>query len=89
LTILEVAAGNQVHYTYAESEAKQFAAMAEMTQKHKVLIKRWADEDLAAIEKAWLDVLQDESGKDRCSRRSPTTTSHFGRATPSGARHRR
>jgi TRAP-type mannitol/chloroaromatic compound transport system substrate-binding protein len=62
--ILEVAAGNQIHFTYAESEAKQFAAMAEMTQKHKVQIKRWADEDLAAIQKAWLDVLEDESGKD-------------------------
>src|ERR687892_1924829 len=37
--ILEVAAGYQVHYTYAESEASQFAVMAEMRSKHKVQIK--------------------------------------------------
>src|SRR5688572_29579056 len=34
--IIQVAAGHQVHYTYAESEAMQFDAMAEMAQKHKV-----------------------------------------------------
>jgi TRAP-type mannitol/chloroaromatic compound transport system substrate-binding protein len=62
--ILQVAAGNQIHYTYAESEAMQFAAMAEMEKKHKVQIKRWKDSDIAAFEKAWLEVLQEESAKD-------------------------
>jgi TRAP-type mannitol/chloroaromatic compound transport system substrate-binding protein len=62
--ILEVAAGNQVHYTYAETEAMQFGVMAEMQSKHKVQIKRWKDSDLAAFEKAWLEVLQEESAKD-------------------------
>ncbi len=62
--ILEVAAGYQVHYTYAESEASQFAVMAEMRAKHKVQIKRWSDKDLATFEKAWMEVLKEESAKD-------------------------
>jgi TRAP-type mannitol/chloroaromatic compound transport system substrate-binding protein len=62
--ILEVAAGNQVHYTYAETEATQFGVMAEMQKKHKVRVKRWSDKDLAAFEKAWLEVLKEESAKD-------------------------
>jgi TRAP-type mannitol/chloroaromatic compound transport system substrate-binding protein len=62
--ILEVAAGYQVHYTYAETEATQFGVMAEMRDKHKVQVKRWSDKDLAAFEKAWLEVLAEESAKD-------------------------
>jgi TRAP-type mannitol/chloroaromatic compound transport system substrate-binding protein len=38
--------------------------MAEMQKKHKVQIKRWTDKDLAAFEKAWLEVLSEESAKD-------------------------
>lgn len=62
--IIEVAAGSQIHYTYAESEAMQFDAMAEMQSKHKVQIKRWRDSELAAFEKAWMEVLHEESAKD-------------------------
>ncbi|MGH8635188.1 MAG: hypothetical protein ACRET7_13805, partial [Burkholderiales bacterium] len=62
--ILEVAAGNQLAYTYAETEAVQFAVMAEMRDKHKVQIKRWKDSELAAYEKAWLEVIEEESAKD-------------------------
>ena len=50
--------------TYAESEAMQFDAMAEMRDKHKVQVKRWDDQTLAAFEKAWLEVLTEESAKD-------------------------
>jgi TRAP-type mannitol/chloroaromatic compound transport system substrate-binding protein len=62
--ILEVAAGNQLSYTYAETEATQFKVMAEMRDKHKVQVKRWKDTELAAFEKAWLDVVAEESAKD-------------------------
>ena len=62
--MLEVAAGNQIHYNYAESEAMQFDAMVEMREKHKVQIKRWKDSEIAAFEKAWLEVIQEESAKD-------------------------
>jgi TRAP-type mannitol/chloroaromatic compound transport system substrate-binding protein len=62
--MIEVAGNAQVVVTYAETEAMQFEAMAEMQEKYKVQIKRWSDQDLAAIEKAWLDVINEESAKD-------------------------
>ncbi|MGH8724587.1 MAG: hypothetical protein ACREU1_06990, partial [Burkholderiales bacterium] len=62
--IIEVAAGHQLAYTYAETEATQFGVMAEMQAKHKVQIKRWKDSELAAYEKAWLEVIAEESAKD-------------------------
>jgi len=62
--MIEVAGQAQVIYTLAESEAMQFDAMAEMRDKHKVQIRRWDDKALAAFEKAWLEVLKEESAKD-------------------------
>src|SRR5262245_35578782 len=59
--MIEVATGRQVAQTYAESEAMQFDVMAEMRDKYKVRIKR---PELAAFEKAWLEVIKDESNKD-------------------------
>jgi TRAP-type mannitol/chloroaromatic compound transport system substrate-binding protein len=38
--------------------------MAEMGSKYGVKIKRWSDKDLAAYEKAWLEVLAEDSAKD-------------------------
>jgi TRAP-type mannitol/chloroaromatic compound transport system substrate-binding protein len=62
--MIEVAGNAQVAFTYAESEAMQFDAMAEMQEKHRVQVRRWSDQDLATIEKAWLEVINDESAKD-------------------------
>ena len=62
--MIEVAAGRQVAQTYAESEAMQFDVMAEMRDKYKVQVKRWSDTDLAAFEKAWFEVIKEESAKD-------------------------
>lgn len=62
--MIETAARAQVIYTYAETEAMQFPVMAEMGTKHGVKIVRWSDKDLAAYEKAWLDVIQEDSAKD-------------------------
>jgi TRAP-type mannitol/chloroaromatic compound transport system substrate-binding protein len=61
--MLEVAGQAQVAVTYAESDAMQFDIMAEMRDKHKVQVKRWSDSELAAFEKAWLEVIQEESAK--------------------------
>ena len=61
--MLLVAGQAQVAYTYAETEATQFGVMAEMQAKHKVQIKRWTDADLATFEKAWREVLAEESAK--------------------------
>jgi TRAP-type mannitol/chloroaromatic compound transport system substrate-binding protein len=42
----------------------QFGVMAEMRDKYGVKVKRWGDPELKAFEKAWLDVLSEESAKD-------------------------
>ncbi len=62
--MIEIALGEQMMYTYVESDHSQFAAMKEYQEKHGVQIRRWSDEDLATIEKAWLEVLKEESAKD-------------------------
>jgi len=62
--IIEIALGETTMHAYVESDHAQFAAMAEYQAKHGVQIKRWSDEDLAALEKAWLEVLAEESAKD-------------------------
>ena len=56
----------------------QFDVMAEMRDKHKVQVKRWTRRGRSsAFEKAWLDVLEEDRPRTRCSRRSPTTTSTY------------
>jgi TRAP-type mannitol/chloroaromatic compound transport system substrate-binding protein len=62
--LIRIALGDSVLHTYAETEAKQFEVMAEMRSKHGVQIKRWSDDFLKAFEKAWLEVLAEESAKD-------------------------
>jgi TRAP-type mannitol/chloroaromatic compound transport system substrate-binding protein len=62
--MIEIAAGKQVTETYAETEAMQFGVMQEMRDKYGVQVKRWSDGDLKAFEKAWLEVLAEESAKD-------------------------
>ncbi len=61
---IEVAAGESIHFTYAETEAKNPAAMNEMLEKYGVTNKRWSDEELAAFESAWHEVLTEESAND-------------------------
>lgn len=62
--MLEIAARAQLIYTYAETESAQFDVMREMQAKNGVTIKRWSDKDLAAYEKAWLEVMEEDSAKD-------------------------
>jgi TRAP-type mannitol/chloroaromatic compound transport system substrate-binding protein len=63
--MIEVAAQAQVIYTYAETEAMQFPIMADMATKFGVKVMRWSDKDLAAYEKAWLEVIAEDSAKDQ------------------------
>jgi TRAP-type mannitol/chloroaromatic compound transport system substrate-binding protein len=63
-TMLEIAAKAYAADTYAETEAKNPAAMLEMKSKHGVINRRWSDADLAKLEKAWFDVMKEESAKD-------------------------
>jgi TRAP-type mannitol/chloroaromatic compound transport system substrate-binding protein len=62
--IIQVALNDAVIHTYVETEAKNPPVMQEMKDKHKVTNRRWSDEDLKVLEKAWLEVLEAESGKD-------------------------
>jgi TRAP-type mannitol/chloroaromatic compound transport system substrate-binding protein len=62
--MIEIAANAQVIVTYAETEAMQFEKMQEMQTKHAVQIRRWSDKDLAAYEKAWHEVIAEDSAKD-------------------------
>jgi TRAP-type mannitol/chloroaromatic compound transport system substrate-binding protein len=62
--IVEIALGEATMNVYVESEHSQFAAMKEYQEKHGVKVMRWSDDDLAAMEKAWLEVLAEESAKD-------------------------
>ena len=54
----------QVIYTHAKADSEQFGAMKTMQEKHGVTIHRWKDDQLAVFEKAWLEVVAEESAKD-------------------------
>ena len=62
--IIKLALGETTMYTYAETEAKNPEVMLQMREKHGVTNRRWPDETLKVFEKAWLDVLAEESAKD-------------------------
>ncbi|MBI2204676.1 MAG: TRAP transporter substrate-binding protein [Candidatus Rokubacteria bacterium] len=62
--LIQVAAAESAMHSYVESEAKQWPVMHEMREKYKVIVKRWSDDDLKAFEKAWLEVLSEQSAKD-------------------------
>lgn len=62
--MIEIAAGDNVMHTYAETEALNPKAMNEMLDKYGVQNKRWGDGELAQFEKAWNDVVEKLSGED-------------------------
>jgi TRAP-type mannitol/chloroaromatic compound transport system substrate-binding protein len=62
--MLEVACGDTLREVAAQSEALQFKAMREMRDKNGVKIMRWSPEIMKAYEKAWGEVVADETGKN-------------------------
>ena len=62
--MVEIAAGHQIAYTYAETEAKNPGAMNKMLSEYGVTNKRWSDEDLARFEAAWREVAVEVGEKD-------------------------
>ena len=62
--ILEAACGWNIYVNYAETEAKNPAAMNKMLEEHGVTNVRWTDEELAAFEQAWSEVLEEQSAQD-------------------------
>ena len=62
--MIDAALNEQLIFTYAESEAQNPAALIEMSEKHGVTRHRWRDDQLAVFEKAWNEVLAEESATD-------------------------
>jgi len=62
--MLELACGEQIHYNYAETEANNPNAMNKMVEENGVQVRRWSDEELAAFETAWQEVLEEQSASD-------------------------
>ncbi len=62
--MIQVTAREQVIYTHADADSKQFVAMQIMQDKHGVQVHRWRDDQLAVFERAWNEVVAEESGKD-------------------------
>jgi TRAP-type mannitol/chloroaromatic compound transport system substrate-binding protein len=62
--ILEAACGWNIYVNYAETEAKNPAAMNKMLEEYGVTNVRWTDEELAAFEAAWNEVLEEQAAQD-------------------------
>jgi TRAP-type mannitol/chloroaromatic compound transport system substrate-binding protein len=59
--VIELACGDLTREVIAEGEATQWRAMPALRDKNGVQIKRWSPEIMAAIEKAWHEVVAEES----------------------------
>ena len=62
--ILEAACGWNIYINYAETEAKNPEAMNKMLEEHGVTNVRWSDEELTAFERAWNEVMDEQSAQD-------------------------
>jgi TRAP-type mannitol/chloroaromatic compound transport system substrate-binding protein len=62
--LLELGLGESVMATFAETEWRNPDAMNENMAKFGVKNRRWTDEQLATFEKAWREVVQEQSAKD-------------------------
>jgi len=62
--VIELACGDLVRDSMAAGEAAQWKAIKEMQEKGGVQVKRWSPAILAAYEKAWNEVVEEESKKN-------------------------
>ena len=62
--ILEVSCGHNIYVNFAETEAMNPAAMNKMLEEYGVTNVRWTDEELAAFEAAWNEVVEEQSAED-------------------------
>ena len=63
--LIDIGCKANMIYEYAETEAQNFGAMLEMKSKYGVTNRRWTDDQLAVFEKAWMEVVEEESAKDK------------------------
>jgi TRAP-type mannitol/chloroaromatic compound transport system substrate-binding protein len=62
--MLEIACGDSIQHTYAETEYVNPFAMVEMGEKYGVNTRRWRDDQIAVFEKAWQEVVAEDSAAD-------------------------
>jgi TRAP-type mannitol/chloroaromatic compound transport system substrate-binding protein len=62
--MIETAARAQLVLTLAEGEARNLAPLRELAERHGVEHRRWSDEQLAAFEQAWLQIVEEHSRRD-------------------------
>jgi len=77
--IVELACGDLMREAIAEGEAGQWKAMKEMQEKNGVQIKRWPPEIIAAYEKAWNEVVAEESARNPSFKRVYDSYAQFRR----------
>jgi TRAP-type mannitol/chloroaromatic compound transport system substrate-binding protein len=61
--MIEVTCGDNVRHSIADSEAKQAQALTDLQEKG-VVFHRWSDEMMAAYQKAWDEVVAEQSAAD-------------------------
>jgi len=62
--MIEIACGESLLSTYVETEAANPKALVEMSEKYGVNVRRWTDEQIGVFEKAWNEVIVEDSAKD-------------------------
>ncbi len=62
--LIEVTCAHNIHANYAETEENNPKAMNEMVENHGVQVVRWTDQELAAFEQAWREVIEENSATD-------------------------
>ena len=62
--ILETACRSSLARSYVETEAVNPGAMVEMGEKYGVITRRWTDDQIAVFERAWNEVVEEDSAKD-------------------------
>jgi len=75
-TIVELACGDNIRESIAEGEAIQVAALKELQSKG-VTIHKWSPEILGAMEKAWGEVVVEESAKNETFKKAWESFSDF------------
>ncbi len=75
--MIESACGDLTRDVIAEGEATQWKAMTEMRDKNGVQIKKWPPEFIAAFDKAWHEVIAEESAANPNFKRVYASYSRF------------
>ncbi len=75
--MVEIACGDSIHHTYSETEYVNPYAMLEMGDKYGVITRRWRDDQIAVFEKAWNEVVTEDSAKDPLFKRVAESYADF------------